>query len=331
MINFKRNNLIFNLNNCIFFYIVIFLYSYCFVYCIPWENFHLFEDIGNYFQRIVHLANEGKETEYHGLSIIFSEILWKKILIVIGYFEVEENYIHTLKIVSFISLAIYAAFTFKRINFFIGAIFFFNPMFIDLIMGQLRISLAFAFLLISFEFKSKKLSLSILFLLAAIFIHTASLLLFGIYFLLQKISSLTANRKYYFYSLLLSFLFPILLKFGASLLLMAVGDRRNIDAYPVSSISYSAIWFLIALVLLFKAEYGDKNKNIIIAFSITMMGLFFFSSIVGLYGQRYVAISIPLIIISINYLPKYYREMTFIALGIYLEIQWLYWLNISLL
>ena len=59
----KIRNIVFNISNGILFYLIILLYAYCFTYCIPWENFHIFTDIENYLARIINLANEGEERE----------------------------------------------------------------------------------------------------------------------------------------------------------------------------------------------------------------------------------------------------------------------------
>lgn len=327
--NRGKNILIDSKTTNIFYFMLVFFYSYCYVFLIPWDDFHVFADIQAYYDRMVVLSNNGAEKNYQGLAYIFSEPLWKEILAWISNTVSTDYYIFSLKFISFVSLFIYIAFTLKRVNIFIIALFFLNPMFIDLIMAQIRLALAFAFLLVAFEFRSKKFFISFLFLVSAVCIHTASLLFIGIFILLRKMNTLCRTRKFYFYSFGLSALLPIFLRFILPIILMAIGDRRaNLENYPVSSITYSSIWLLLAVTLLFKAYYGDRRKNIIIAFSITMMGLFFFSSVVGLYGQRFVAVSIPLIIISINYLPKYYKEMSYILLAIYMEFQWLYWLEL---
>ena len=304
-------------------YLLIILYSYIFVYLLPWEDIKIFSDIENYLSRILYLSRGGEERTFSGLSILSGEGLWKFILLNIAHSGYD--YKEFLYFISFISLSIYAFFTIKRVNIILILVFFLNPMFIDLIMGQIRIALAFSLLLIAYEMKSKKIALALLF--SAIFIHTAALLIIGIYFILFRMSLLFRTRKYFLYSIIFALIVSLFLKYGIDILLVGLDDKRvnYSSVIKASSISYSLFWFLITLILVLKAKFGNEKNNIIIAFSIVMMSIFFFSSLIGSYGQRYVAISIPLIVISINYLPKYYREGTFILFGIYQLLQLIYW------
>ncbi len=310
-----------------------FFFSFFYVYTIGWSDFHTFPDINNYIYRIEYLANGGEESVHRGISYFFSEPVWKYLLQSIANIFNQDSYLNGFYLTAFFSLFIYAYFTFQRIHPILAIIFFLNPMFIDLIMGQTRIALSFSLLLLAFQYKNKVLLFSILLVVCATLIHTTALLFVGIYVLLIFLYSKFNERSYYTTAFLLSIAIPVFLRYIAPIILSAVGDRRfNVTAYGSSSLTYALIWLIISLILVtFSNNYiKSKNQSIIIGYAIVMTGLFFFSSLMGLYGQRFVALSIPLIIISINYLPKYYREMTFIALGLYLEIQWIYWLEISL-
>ncbi len=330
MARYKIGNYTLRGSQNIIFMIIIVLYSYLFVFIAPWELIkgHGFADIENYLWRIDYLTRGGTEEEYQGIAYLFSEKLWKYLLVKTTLFV--DDYREILYLASVISLTIYSFFTFKRVNVITGMFFMMNPMFIDLIMGQVRIALAFALLLVAYEVKPKK--ISFFFVGAAILIHTAALLLFGIYFLLRLLGNRITGRGYYFYSILIAALIVFFLKFGVSSILLEVGDKRAqyADMVKSSSVAYSIFWFLLSLMLSWKAKIDDENKKTIVAFSIAMMSLFFFSSVIGLYGQRYVAISIPLIIISISYLPKFYRQYTFLALGIYQALQWFYWIQLEI-
>jgi len=313
------------LNNRDFKYIIfVIIYSYVYIYVIPWVDIKEFTDIDNYLSRIIYLQRGGKERIVTGISVLFDEGLWKFILLKISLFS-RASYEEYLYIVSLISLSTYTFYTVKKINPLILLFFFFNPMFIDLIMGQIRIALSFSLLFIAFEINKNKLSIFLV--VIAVFIHSASLLLLLIYFLLVKGYSIFSERKYYLYAIFLALILAILLKYGVDIILIAVEDKRaNYSSIIKSnSVAYSIFWFLITLILLIKVKIQDSKTNILVAFSMTMMSLFFFSSVIGEYGQRYVAISIPLIIIAINNLPKYYKESTYIMFGFYQMLQLVYW------
>lgn len=307
-------------------------FSFFYVYIIDWSYFHAFPDINNYIYRMEYLANGGIEIIYRGISYFFSEPLWKYILQLLANIFNKDAYLSGFYLIAFFSLIIYAFFTFRKINPFLAIIFFFNPMFIDLIMGQTRIALAFSLLLLAFSIKNKKQFLAIFFTICAILIHTASLLFVGIYFILLFLYSKFNERSYYILAFFFSIAISITIRYIAPIILAMAGDRRvDVTTYGSSSLTYSFIWMAISLLLaLFSCDYNgkQKNKSIIIGYSIIMTGMFFFSSLMGLYGERFVAVAIPLIIIAIDALPKYYREMTFILLGLYLEIQWIYWLEL---
>jgi len=275
-----------------------------------------------------YLSEGGKETTYSGISILSSEILWKKILI---FITTKMNdivtYRESLLFISFISLFIYASFLFKRVNIFIAGVLLFNPMFMQLIIEQVRMALAFALLVLAYEKKFTK--TSIILVGVAVLIHTATLLMFAIYMSILVATKIYKGRKLYFYSVLFALVLALFLKYGVDIVLAFMGDRRVGYSEDVGSsgIKFSIFWFILSLIFLIKCKVLDDSKEIV-SFSIIMMNLLFFSALTGNYGHRYVAVSIPLIIYSINTIQAKFRLAVFFLLFIYTIVLWFYWFKI---
>lgn len=303
-------------------------FSFVFVYIIPWDNLKEFNDVENYINRIVYLVGGGIESEYSGISIISSEFLWKYILLYLSSLDFfDHNYRAVLQFISFMSLFIYTRFSLKRIHFIIFLLLVFNPLFMHLIIEQVRIALAFSLLLVIYEYRDIK---WIYILIAAcILIHTASLLLVFIYILLEVVIRLLNKNKVYIYALIASFILAIFLKFGVDAVLGFLGDRRANASVRTSSLLFSVFWLYNALMLVLYCKKNNADLIRIASYSIFMMGLFFSSSIMGSYGQRYVAISFPLIIISISGIKNYHVKYASVFLFVlYNLLSWFYWFKL---
>ena len=236
-----------------------------------------------------------------------------------SYIQIKNS----LHFVSFISLIIYTHFVFKRVNIAIGALFLLNPVFIYLIVDQVRMGFAFALLVLIFTIKNKY--LTSLLVIASVLIHTVSLLFVFIYFYIKKLPTLLHNRRYYAMLIIAAFVLMLFLKYGVYHILEFIGDRRvGIVNTASSSIKFSIFWFYIVILLTCKVQLKNNQINYIVAFYIFMASLFFFSTIFGFYGQRFIAVSIPMLIVSIGYLPNYYKLTTYILLFLFTIIQWFY-------
>ena len=104
--------------------------------------------------------------------------------------------------ISCFSLLVYSFYTFKHANVLLSAILLFNPIFIDLIMSQIRIAFAFSVLLIAYVFLKKNRLLSSMLVFISILIHTVSILLFAIYLLIIFVKDYVKDEKL-FYKLML--------------------------------------------------------------------------------------------------------------------------------
>lgn len=307
------------------FYLFIFAFSYLFVYTIPWVELfgEDWVDVGRYLFRIEYLERGGEEREYTGFSILFSEFIWKGILLAIAAFYADHR--DGIYLVSYVSLLLYSVFTFRRINILLAIVFFFNPMFVDLIMGQNRMALAFPVLLLAYSVRQRA-TLAWSLLVVAVFIHTGTLIFIVIYFTLKYFEKRLAYKKLYLTAMSLGIFIALMLKYAVIALLAVVGDRRanNDGGVDTSSLLFSFPWLIIVFMFLWKGETDKEEGRIVIGFSIVTMVLLFVTSALNVYGQRFVAVSIPLIVIAISYLPKHFRHWTWGYLFLYQFLQWKY-------
>lgn len=304
-------------------------YAFFFVYLIPWTDIlgREFWDIDNYLFRIAYLHRDGKEATHSAVQWLFSEPLWREIIIAIGYFFDPSHYRLALYFISFIALTLFGSFFFRRIEFYIIMILLINPLTVNLFIEQIRSALAFSLLLVAYDLSSKRGAIFLMILACSI--HAAMPIFIGIYFLLLHFNRIIEERKLYLVILGVSLLMAFFMNYGIEILLQLIGDRHAgyNDEVEGSSIAFSLFWFLIALFLSVFSEFENEEERILIAYSILVSSFFFFSSVLGGYGQRYVALSLAIIIISIGYLPKHFKQGTYVALFAYSILMFKYWIT----
>lgn len=317
-------------------YILALLYAITFVYLIPWVELNgaEFKDIPNYLERIVYLRAGGDEAEYWGLSWLLSEPLWKEIIIAIG--NLFEDYRAVLYGISLLIAFVYASFLFKRVEFYVAMIFLINPMTVNLFMEQVRIAVAFSLVLIAYDLRdgnALRKYLPLFLLIMAFFIHSAMLVFYAIYFLLYVLNNKVEDKKYYLIAVGTALFIALFMKYGGNILLMLAGDRRANygEIIEASSLAFSLAWFIIAMILATFAEFKDVANRVLVAYAITIMSFFFFSSILNMFAARYVAVIMPFIIMSIGYLPKHIKQGTYLFLFAYNLFAFKYWLKLSIL
>ena len=311
-------------------------YAFMFIYLIPWVDIYGSEiaDIFNYIARIEYLAGGGNEAEYFGLKWLMSEPIWKEIILFIGY--TFDDYRSVLYFISALTVFFYFSFLVKRIEFYVAMIFLLNPMSVDYFLAQFRNALAFSLLLIAYDIYEKnreKIKLPIFILIIATLIHVSMPIFIGVYYLLSRLNAKIEDKKYYLVALITAIVMAIFMKYGSTLLLAAIGDRHaGYDEYIESAtISYSIAWFIIAIILATFAKFSNKHERVVVAYAITFMGFFFFASVLGIFAARYVAVTMPIIILAMGYLPKHIKQGTYLFLLAYNIYSFKYWLQLSIL
>jgi hypothetical protein len=315
-------------------YILISLiFSITFVYIIPWVEIKgaEFTDLINYTNRMLYLLQGGTEREYNGISILSSEILWKYLLIYLA--TIFKDPYNGIYLISAISLFIYTFIILKETNNFYYLILLFNPMFIQLIMDQVRIAFAFSLFLLAYELimTNKFKIIAYLIIIISPLIHTAMIIIISVFLLIYSFNKYFYNIKvYYIWAIITALFISLFLKFGADIILTSIGDKRvnYSEVINANSIKYSIFWFVLSVYIFISANTVKKEENNIIIFSLIMMCIFFFSSMMNAYGQRYVAISIPLIIISVSFLPKKKQLYGFAMIFVYMLLQFYYWIKL---
>lgn len=209
-------------------------------------------------------------------------------------------------------------------------------MVIDLFMGQTRIAVAFVLVLIAYDLYEKKNSpkkLVLLLLTMAFLIHISMIIFYGIYYLLYLLNRRVEDKKYYLIAIITALVMAVFMKFGSNILLIIIGNSHANyeEVIESSSLSYSIAWFMIALIIGTFAEFKDIKNRVLVAYAITIMCFFFFSSVLGMFAARYVAVIMPVIIVAIGYLPKHYKQGTYLFLLAYNIFSFKYWLKFTII
>ena len=302
------------------------LYATVYVFIIPWTEIRggEFTDIENYLFRINYLHRGGTEHVYHGIAWLFSEPLWVAILHWIGNTFTDIRLV--LYGISFFIVTIFSHFLFKRLPIFLVIIFLINPLSVHLFMEQVRSGVGLALLLLAYDSSSKKIAIFLIFI--AVFIHVAMFIFVTIYFLLYLLDHKVEPRKYYLWIVVLAFLFTLFIGYGLQGILHAIGDRHATsgqDAGKVTSVKYTIGWFAFAGIFALWADFTKRNIRIIVGYAIFMMSFVFFLSLIGSTSTRFVAAVIPFILLSISYLPKHFKEGTYMLLFAYNVLLFQYW------
>jgi len=329
------------INNNYLNYLISLLYAILFVYIIPWQEIYNkeFVDVHFYLIRILYLKNGGNEAIYTGIAWLFSEPLWKEIIIFIGNIfngNTLEDFRPAIYMFSLIIMFTYASFLFRRVEYYIVMILLINPIVIDLVMTQIRIAFAFIFVFIAYELyehNNNHKVIPIILLVMGFLIHMSMIVFYGFYYFLYWLNKRVEDKKYYFITIVAALFIALFIKYGSNIILMAIGDRHaNYDkVIESSSITYTLAWVIIGFILAAFAEFKEPKNRIVVAYSIAIMFFFFFSSLMGAYAIRYVAVSIPFILIAIGYLPKHFKQGTYLFLFLYNILQFKYWLFMTII
>lgn len=301
--------------------LLILLFSFAFVYS-SWFG-QEFKDVINYLARINDLLRYPEIMDLSRSSLqelLFSERIWDYLLLMVGT-HFEDKLIG-FKILGVIALFNYTYFLRKYLPWSIILLFLLNPLFIDLINSQTRSALAFSLFLLINRVPNKYGQLALL--LVCPFIHFSTYLLFflvGIYWVLNKI-----NWEKYIIRIAI---------IGALLFSLAYFLMLNISAidktlYESSSIVYTGIWLIPIGINL--RNYHTKNTldlPPLYFFVFTFFSaIFLLSPIFNLYGSRFFALVLPLLLVVTYGLPTNFRRVVFILIFINQVVQFYYWLFI---
>ena len=295
---------------------------------IPWEELNG----GPFRDKLVYLdyAEYGiNKLNYLSFDTFFSYItnewLWHYIILNINTYM---PYIVFFNAISFLSLFSISFFLLKRHSIY-SLLLIINPLVIDLVMSQYRMSLAMSLILIAIHLNKLK-KLKIFMIGVAALIHT-SVILFIVTYLGVLIAQRFVNRSskiYLLYLITMGMLISFILSGFVDVILESVGDRRS--DYPLeklsSSLTYLSFWVLnfIFIVLYYLKRPIKKMSDSI---SIVVLSNITFNLVFGGYSTRILATMFPVIMDTNLRLGTYYKFLLFMVYILYTYLQWVYWLN----
>lgn len=303
---------------------------------IPWENVRDFQfiDRENYYYYFTYGQNILEYTKltewYHYLT---NEVLWH---LTIPYILSKYNVSITLV---FDCITQFTLFTFalflSRNKGLAGVLLLFNPLLMTLAFDQLRSALSFSLLLWAYMLPKKMLPIALMLVLAAPLIHTSSILFVLIYACLTALSyvqskfslnKLIVVSMLVFAGLIMSLAFGELFHYVLSL----VGDRRaeRVLADSSSGIKYTSFWFLFLVLILFQRP--DFFNKITRNYSVIILSFVSFNTLFGGYSLRFLAVSLPFLVITMLELNRISRFIAITLFAVYASIQWYYWYHVGM-
>lgn len=304
--------------------VLIFSISYVFF---PWENINgkIFADIDNYLYSIndfVLYPQLYDFTRFSLFELLKSEAIWKYLLVSIAL--IFKDHLLGFKILSIVPIFFYTLFFRRYLNWGIILIFFFNPLFIDLINGQTRSALAFSiFLFTTTQIERKWMNFFLLMLTP--FIHLIGFVLLLMTIVFNYLGRKKIIRFLPITCLICGLLFNMIYFVGQNYILEVISKGK----YTSSSISFSVIWFLpLIIVVLFPMKRNFVSFPIELYYlMIFFTSIFIFSSFFEFYGSRVFALTFPILLVAVKRLPKHLSIIGFSIIFIFQIIQYYYWLN----
>lgn len=313
---------------CLFIQAAIFSFAVAFM---DWESIRAipFSDTVNYADRIVNIYKYNSHYTWENtiLGWFIFEILWFKILEFGAYLNVDP--LTFLKYIS--SLTAFLTYIYIRRHFgaIISAAILLNPISIDLFSSQIRSGLAFSIFLTAISIGSGKYKsfLKIFGLLLTPFIHSAMLVVCIIYTSSQMMDSLSKIPEKYKQFLYFSVIFfaSIALSIYASSVLGAIGDRRQLEGIALKSHAYMAYWYLLAIVFAIPILWTKVDWRVYFSSGALLIGIVM--NTFGIAGFRFIAMSLPIIISSVNSLKKEITALIILVSIIYDVCLFYFWVR----
>lgn len=296
---------------------------------IPWEQVH-----GTSFvDREVYLSffNAAPEVPisfeiFSVLAYVVNEQLWSQSvrwLNTVPGLSLPEIF----GLITFASTFSYAYFVSSRIGPF-AILLLVNPLLIDLVYSQLRMSLAMVFLLTAYS--CRKPIVIVILAAVACMLHTASFLF--IFMILSIIFSVRLAVRYdlsrfssYVLVVWTGFLIALMVGPLRVIILEYLGDRRAVYEAPSTSWSYASIWIFIlgAACIQTKMFFRDHTN----AIALTFLAVYTFCTFFSVYGLRFLSAALPFFIVALCRFNVIERSLVILLFAAYSVLQWLYWIT----
>ncbi len=302
---------------------------------IPWEELQgwKFVDRLNYLNYFLHEKNVLEYKNFDRVwDFVFGEVLWHYSIRYLIY-ELNISIQTIFLFISGFSIATFSLFLTRKHNA-VYLLLLINPLFVSLVISQLRIALAFSLLLVAYM--NRKKVLVILLTIAAIFIHTATILFIGIYIVVmwsKKILNEEGGGKATVYGLLffVGIILSVILGPLLSEVLSYFGDRRAVTytGDASSSLLYTSYW--AGLLVLYAFQDSSFYKDDVNLYCIVILSLVSFNLVTGGYTSRFIAVSLPMIFSSVLCMKGNAKVVSLVLYIIYVSFQWIYWLPVQVI
>jgi hypothetical protein len=309
----------------------VFLFIYATLFttgfmAIGWReiNPYGFDDLDNYragFQSSIYL--------YHTLDLSIIEFFLAEATWVRG-FDALYEYLNDIDLafatVTATSVFLLSAYVIRRTGSVVPLIFFMNPGFIDMVVGQIRSGLAAGLFFTAVNIRSLWIKVALILLASSL--HTSFLLLGLFYlgfYLLKRVGplDLTIVRPYAVMALLA--VAAVVVTLFRDVLLASVGDSRGFDV-----LTYQSRVFLTLGFLSFSLSYAllsrDKSLTFEAAFYLFNMVMALAGAIIGVYGSRFVAYGIPVLAVMAASLPVERRVPFYLQYAVFSALYFTYWI-----
>ena len=300
---------------------------------IPWTALKGsdFWDRQVYLNYVYYLPNILEYRDFNSIaSYISQEWLWHYILLTIGEYISYEIF---FSCISFFSLALMIFYLIRKHGV-LSSLLLLNPLAVDLVMSQYRISFALIIVFSSIYLRkidSKPYKFLSYFLVAlASLIHSSVILFIFIYFSIVIISKINFKQKLFnvFSLVLLGIIISWSLSDSIYIVLDYFGDRRaDYEVERVSSsLSYLSFWVVNLLILILsfsKKKYNTLQDKL----TILILSIVSANSIFGGYSLRILSIFLPVIMSTNLEINLKLRIPLFVLYFLYSLIQWYFWLT----
>lgn len=305
---------------------------------VDWEGVRsiYYADRASYIRRLENIWLHGLEFRSDTKSVfstLFSEPAWAFVLSAALYytddFERAFIYIVNFTLLIYLLLLVNVTNNAKSKLFFISFFILLNPLFIDFIHSQTRSALALSIVVISFYF-NRALPRWIIASIATL-THTVSILLYSLEVLTSKLWGINLFSKNFLLTIvLLAFTSSLIVVFVLPYILQIVGDRRTNYIAESSSLLFSGFWAFYACYIFYICKKKNtlylKKQGFFLGLAIFLSFLFFFLSIFGAYGSRFVAMGIPLYLITFSHLNTKNLILAIVPLYGFQILQYFYWI-----
>lgn len=308
------------------------LYTLIIVF-VPWEEIRggAFADLQNYITRIQIIQNFGVDYfnwENTPLGLLRFEALWFLVLVIAAGSGIDPG----------IALKLITAFSAFAIHRYLRAYLapvlamalLINPITIDLLSSQIRSAFAFALFLTAVSNTDDR-ALSwprMTVVLLTPFIHTGMTIVLLFYFASRALAAPTrlGTDVRGFVTVSIAVGSALCFAVVVPLLAQAIGDRRDLTAYPIKSPAYILFWlgWAAALAVSLKREACRHWRYFFALIVCLSAGLMELS---GAPGFRFIALSIPIIFSTLPLIHHHLKAAVTVATPVYSLALFAYWVG----